>query len=246
MLWIVIIIFSLLCLLPCWVTLCKSPKTANAKQSALRVYQSQLNELNNDYNHGFILQGEYDQAKLEIQRRLLKADQRTPSISNLTDFSIGSFILTSMGILCIPMAAIGLYLVNGVPSLPAQPLQPRLAEQHSMEQQILPYLKQLREKLPTLALDDPKRIEGYILLGKIEASRGEIKAAITAWKEALQQRFNPNLAVQIAEMQCRLENTVSKDSADLFKQALSQAPKDAPWRELAEQRITQYEKLNSR
>lgn len=243
MLWIVIILFSLLCLLPCWVTLYKAPASTNAQQSALRVYQSQLKELKNDLTHGFILQTEYDQAQLEIQRRLLKSDPSSATAIPLQSaLPKAGFIAISLGLLCIPMAAMGLYLMNGVPSLPAAPLAPRLAEQEEMSQKVAPYVEQLKAKLATLSIMNPKRVEGYLLLGKIEASRGNLPAAAAAWKEALTQQYDPNLAAQIAEIQTQTEGKVSTDSVNLFRKALDSAPKDAPWRELAEQRIAEYEK----
>lgn len=243
MLWTVIILFSLLCLIPCWVTLCRTPAMTNAQQSALRVYQSQLKELNNDLEHGFILKSEYDQAQLEIQRRLLKTDQITPSFTtSTTSLPKASIIVTSLGLFCIPLAAMGLYLMNGLPSLPAAPLAPRLAEQEEMSKKVAPYITQLKAKLTTLSMTDPKRIEGYLLLGKIEASRGNLPAAVQAWKEALNQQFDPSLAAQIAEIQTQIDGNVSTNSVTLFRKALDAAPKDVPWRELAEQRIAEYEK----
>lgn len=245
MLWIVIILFSLFCLLPCWITLYKAPATTNAQQSALRVYQSQLKELKNDLTHGFILQTEYDQAQLEIQRRLLKSDPSSVTAPLLQSaLPKTGFIVISLGLLCIPMAAMGLYLINGVPSLPAAPLAPRLTEQKEMNQKVAPYIEQLKAKLATLSIMNPKRVEGYLLLGKIEASRGNLPAAAKAWKEALTQQYDPNLAAQIAEIQTQTEGNVSKNSADLFRKAMEVAPKDAPWRELAEQRIAEYEKTH--
>ncbi|CAI3933911.1 c-type cytochrome biogenesis protein CcmI [Commensalibacter papalotli (ex Botero et al. 2024)] len=245
MLWIVIILFSLLCLLPCWITLYKAPTVTNAQQSALRVYQSQLKELKNDLEHGLILKTEYDQAQLEIQRRLLKSDPSSATTAPLQSvLSTSGFVAIALGLLCIPMAAMGLYIMNGVPALPAAPLAPRMAEQEEMNQKIVPYIEQLKAKLTTLSVMNPKRVEGYLLLGKIEASRGNLPAAVVAWKEALNQQYDPNLAAQIAELQTQIEGKVSTDSVNLFRKALEAAPQDAPWRALAEQRITQYEKTH--
>ncbi|CAI3929000.1 Cytochrome c-type biogenesis protein CcmH/NrfG (NrfG) [Commensalibacter communis] len=244
MLWTVIILFSLLCLVPCWIALCKAPTTTNTQQSALRVYQSQLNEIKNDLNNGLILEPEYNQAQLEIQRRLLKTDFSIQSSMPQSPLSRGSMIITGLGLCCIPLAAIGLYLMNGVPSLPAAPLAPRLVEQKEMSQKVAPYIEQLKIRLSSLSMTDPKRIEGYLLLGKIEASRGNLIAASQAWKEALNQQFDPNLAAQIGEIQTQTEGKVSEDSVQLFRKALQAAPKDIPWRELAEQRIAEYERAH--
>ncbi|MDI2113302.1 c-type cytochrome biogenesis protein CcmI [Commensalibacter nepenthis] len=242
MLWTVIILFSLLCLVPCWIALCKTPATISTQQSALRVYQSQLKELTNDLKNEFILESEYKQAQLEIQRRLLKTDSSVASsaIQSITPKS--SVIVTGLGLCCIPLAAMGLYLINASPSLPAAPLAPRLAEQQEMNQKVAPYIEQLKVKLYNLSITDPKRIEGYLLLGKVEASRGNLSAAAQAWKEALNQQFDPNLAAQIAEIQTQAEGKISKDSVNLFRKALETAPKNVPWRELAEQRIAEYER----
>jgi cytochrome c-type biogenesis protein CcmH len=58
---------------------------------------------------------------------------------------------------------------------------------------------------------------------------------------AIAHGFEPTLAVQAAEAQSRADGGVGAESAALFRRALDAAPADAPWRQLAEQRLAQSE-----
>ena len=135
-------------------------------------------------------------------------------------------------------------MLNGVPALPSQPLRTRIAEQQKQNKDLAPYVKQLKEKIVTLAYNDPKRIEGYLLLGRIEAEQGQLDNAIQAWKTALDQRFDPYLAAQIAELIIQKNGHMTEESFTLFQQALQRASSDAPWRNMAEQRVMEYQKNN--
>lgn len=245
MLWVMMILISLVSLIPCFISLYRPKIPSISNYSALTFYQSQLKELENEFNHDLILSEAYHQAKLEIQRRLLNAadQQEKKNPASLIPVMNGHFFILC-GLICIPLAAIGLYLLNGVPALPPQPLQARLTEQKLQIEHLAPYVKQLKEKIATLSPDDPKWVEGYLLLGRIEAGQGQLSAAIQAWKTVLDQHFDPTLAAQVAEMMIQNHGHITKNAYDLFQQALKQAPPDAAWRTLAEQRVIEYQKNN--
>ncbi|NVN41475.1 c-type cytochrome biogenesis protein CcmI, partial [Ameyamaea chiangmaiensis] len=141
----------------------------------------------------------------------------------------------------IPVAALALYLTEGHPSLPAQPLAPRHAAAVQEDTRTDVLLTQLRAGLDRVAPTDPNYVRGYLLLGQAEAAREHYAAAAAAWHKALDQQFDPELAARTAEAQTRADGRVSADSAALFRRALDAAPKDAEWRMAAEQRIAESE-----
>jgi cytochrome c-type biogenesis protein CcmH len=77
------------------------------------------------------------------------------------------------------------------------------------------------------------------MLGNLEADQGDFAAAADAWRRALAVKFDPLLAAQVADAASRAEGRVSPESAELFRQALANAPPDAPWRGEVEQRLAQ-------
>ncbi|MBI0151453.1 c-type cytochrome biogenesis protein CcmI, partial [Bifidobacterium sp. M0353] len=74
--------------------------------------------------------------------------------------------------------------------------------------------------------------------------QGQLDNAIQAWKTALDQRFDPYLAAPIAELIIQKYGHMTEESFTLFQQALQRAPSDTPWRNMAEQRVMEYQKNN--
>ena len=97
----------------------------------------------------------------------------------------------------------------------------------------------LRQRLTQLDPKSETARQGYVLLGNAQDSLGRLPDAVLAWRTALAIRFDATLAAQIAETQARLDGQVTPATAALFRRALDAAPPDAPWRALAEQRLTE-------
>jgi cytochrome c-type biogenesis protein CcmH len=107
--------------------------------------------------------------------------------------------------------------------------------QKAMEEAAL--IDQLRDRLATMDPASEQGHRGYELLGNVEASRGNDAAAIKAWRTAMDAKFDPALAVRIAQASERLEGGLSMSSESLLRRALAAAPPDAPWREAVEERL---------
>ena len=78
-----------------------------------------------------------------------------------------------------------------------------------------------------------------MLLGNAEVSRGRLSAAADAWRTALATRFDPTLAAEAAEAISETEGRVTDEAAGLFRRALAEAPADAPWRPMAQKRLSE-------
>ena len=235
MIWLSIVLMSGLALVPCTLLLRGRLGARDRHEAALALHRAQLDELERDRADGLIAESEHATARLEIQRRLLAEADRTAEAGQ-----IGSRapVLALLGLL--PLAAVGLYLIGGHPGLPAQPIAMRMqqADAGGDEQRLMQLLK---TRLAALPVGSPQAHEGYILLGQAEAAQGDWPQAALAWRRALQDGFEPTLAVQAAEAQVRADGGVSPDSAALFRHALDAGPKNASWRLLAEQRVAQSE-----
>ncbi len=233
---------ALLCavlLVPVAVVLKRAAPLSGRRAPALALHRLQRAALDRDAASGLLDEAGHRDAALEIDRRLL-AEAARPEQPTGTDRPLRRFTPVLL-LLPIPVLALALYAIDGHPGLPAQPLANRIAAGNSRAQQDARLVAELRD---TLARQDPNRPEirqGYLLLAQTEAARGDWAEAAAAWRTVLAGRFDPVIAVEAAEAQCRADNAVSAASAALFRRALAEGSRDASWRSLAEQRIAQFE-----
>lgn len=234
--WIEAALLALLVLLPALLMLRRTGQTLDRREPALALHRAQLRELERDRSDGLIAASEHQGARLEVERRLLSAATAADTAATL-----GSVRPALAGLALVLPVAVGLYLLGGRPGLPAQPVGLRMAQADSRVQEDEALITTLRTGLARLDPATPEARQGFILLGQAEASRGNWGAAAAAWRVAIAHGFEPTLAVQAAEAQSRADDGVSAESAALFRRALDAAPADAPWRQLAEQRLAQSE-----
>lgn len=203
------------------------------RDSALALHRAQLAELDREHVEGRIGVAEHAGARLEVQRRLLAEAESRDSTPSTTAGPRGLLVLA---VVLLPLAGVGLYLIDGQPQIAfAEAGAPINAAQQGAEAETL--IATLRTRLGTL---DPKTeiaSQGYMLLGNAEASRGHVGEAAAAWRMALEAGFNPALAAQAAEAQFQVDGKMSEETASLYRRALAQAPPDAPWRTLVQQRL---------
>ncbi|MCQ8276922.1 c-type cytochrome biogenesis protein CcmI [Acetobacteraceae bacterium KSS8] len=233
---------ALLCaalLVPVALVLKRAATLSGRRAPALALHRLQRAALDRDAASGLLDDAGHRDAALEIDRRLL-AEAAGPEPSLVTDRPLPR-VAVFLLLLPIPVLAVGLYAIGGHPFLPAQPLANRIAAGNERAQEDARLVAELRD---TLSRQDPNRPEtrqGYLLLAQTEAARGDWGEAAAAWRTVLAGGFDPVIAVEAAEAQCRADNAVSPASVALFRRALAEGSKDASWRSLAEQRIAQFE-----
>ena len=231
MIWIAIVLLAVAVLAPLAVALDRNASARGARDLALDLHRAQLTELDRDLAEGRILPAEHATAKLEVQRRLLAVADKTEGGPR-----VGPRWPVLATCVVVPLAAFGLYMVGGQPEMPS--VTPGSAEaqaQRAMEESSL--IDQLRERLTAMDPASEQGQRGYVLLGNVEASRGNDGAAVKAWQTALDAKFDPELAVKIAQASERLEGGLSMRSESLLRRALAAAPPDAPWREAVLERL---------
>ena len=204
------------------------------REAALALHRAQLAELDRDLAEARIGPAEHATAMLEVQRRLLRA-----AGSGASDKASGSRGLLLAVAVLAPACALGLYLLNGHPDLPAAPMSARLAGARAQDADMAQLLVQLRNRLAVMDPGSPQYRQGYVLLGSVETDRGDYPAAAAAWKVALAAGFDATLAARTAETLTAVAGRVTPEAADLFRRALTAAPPDAPWRPLAEARLAE-------
>ncbi len=228
-----LLLLAVLAMAPLGITLRWGTLLRSRRESALAVHRGRLAELDRDRAEGRVAEADYQLAVLEVQRRLLAAADAPEEAPRVA----GGRRPLWAALVVVPLAALGLYLIDGHPELPAAPLAARLARADAERVDAAGLVGTLRARLATL---DPKTDlarQGYLLLGNTEDALGHLPEATAAWRVALAARFDPTLAAQVAEAQTRIDGHVSAESAALFRQALAAAPAEAAWRGLAERRL---------
>ena len=230
MIWALLVLLALAVLAPLLLALRGRGGARGARELALQLHRTQLQELDRDLAEGRILPTEHATAVLEVQRRLLAAAEATEAESRP-----GARWPVLAAIALVPAAAFALYLVSGsqpgMPSIDAASQQARAAEEGAL-------IAELRQRLSTMDPASDRARQGYVLLGSVEEARGNDAAAAEAYRMALRGKFDATIAARAAEAAVRAEGGVSDSSAALFRRALAAAP-DAPWRDAVLQRLQQ-------
>lgn len=227
-------VLALLALAPLAFTLLRPPPVRGRRESALALHRAQLAELDRELAAGRIGAPEHASATLEVQRRLLaaaaEADAGPKRAANWP--LIATLVL-------VPAAGLALYLRGGHPDMPAAPLARMRVLEAAQAKKEDALIGQLRARLAQLDPTSDMARQGYVLLGNAEAGRANYAAAAEAWGRALAVRYDPTLAAEAAEAQTRADGKLTPATAAMFRRALAEAPKDAPWRKLAEDRLKQ-------
>jgi cytochrome c-type biogenesis protein CcmH len=208
----------------------KSPR--GRRDSDLALHRAQLAELDRELAEGRIGPAEHAGARLEVQRRLLAAaDQPEASPARR------GMALLMAALILVPLLAQLLYVIDGHPELPdvnAASQRPDTAQEQRDADQLI---ATLRQRLTELDAKTDLAAQGYLLLGNAEASRGRLPEATAAWRQALAVNFDPNLAAQTAEAEFQSVGTLNPATRALFQKALDNAPPNAAWRGLVQQRL---------
>ena len=146
--------------------------------SEIAVYKDQLAELGRDHERGLIGEAEVKAARVEVERRLLRAAAHPPA--PLTAARPGSRLAVVAVIVAAPALALGLYGYLGSPTQPDLPLASRAPAGGVAAPQIAAMVKGLEQRLA----DNPRDLEGWLMLGRSKAVLGDDKAAVDAYRKA--------------------------------------------------------------
>jgi cytochrome c-type biogenesis protein CcmH len=243
----------------------KPTATVAAGINDLEVYKDQLRELEQDAGRGLIGVEEANAARLEISRRILKADAQASAGNSGNPASAK---LAVVMVLFVPAVAWVGYLATGSPQIPDQPIAMRMqapAENASIEvllakteahlaanpqdgkgwDVIAPvYLRLGQFDKSAVAFRKTLEINGPAFKSEIglgEALAGLNNGMIGPDSEAAFRRAaaldpaNPQPAIMLATAKAQRGEYVDAKSA--FEAILANAPQDAPWRAIVQQSI---------
>ena len=165
MIWLGFVLLALVALgFLLWPLLHARQAATSRKAHDITVYRAQLAEVDEELARGSLTEAEAGAAKLEIQRRLLRADAAAEggtAIASHRSVMAGAFVV----LLLVPVLGGGIYLAIGRPEatrVDLAAMQQRAAQEAKLRADTERMIAQLRERLAV----DPGRADGWLLLGR--------------------------------------------------------------------------------
>lgn len=144
----------------------------------LNVYRDQLTEVTRDLARGVIGEKDAEAARLEIERRLLKAAER-PAVDAVRPTRGSSGAIALLLAVSLPLAAFLLYDHLGSPGISGMPFAAR-QDQPAAEMQ-----SQMISQLETRLANNPQDLDAWLLLGNLYAHLGRWSDAAKAYSDAM-------------------------------------------------------------
>lgn len=178
-LWILIafmtFIVAMAFLLPLWRG--RNSLTLSTESAEIAIYKDQMRELERDMAGGLISATEAQAARGEIARRLLAADQAASQPQGETKGR--RYLISQIFILLlVPIFSLCLYLLVGMPGLPAAPLAPRLENPGND-------LSLLVAKAERHLMQNPQDGDGWDVVAPIYARQNRPADAQNAYSNAI-------------------------------------------------------------
>lgn len=157
-------------------------RSAPARSSfELGVYRDQLAELDRDLERGLIAPAEARAARLEIERRILRAAD-DGSATSLEPAGAGHRSYVAVAAVLVPALAVALYAQLGEPRLPDQPLASRTDREPNGPGG--PDVGQIVAQLEARLAESPGDLEGWLMLGRSRGVLGDAQSSLDAYRRA--------------------------------------------------------------
>lgn len=203
----------------------RPPPPREAHDAAL--YRAQLAELDRDRAEGRLSDREHRDAVLEVQRRLLAAVPAPPETAGKAETPAAARWLIGGIAAVLPALALAIYLPRGMPGMPAFPFAEVQAVREAERAETDTLLVQVRERIASLPPDSEDARRGWALIATVERRRGNAAGAVEAGRRALAIRFEPGLAIDLAEtLAIASDGQVTPEARRLLERARAAAPDD--------------------
>ncbi len=197
-------------------------RSAGNASHDLEVYRDQIAELDRDAQRGLIGRSEAEQARAEIAKRILRADNAAKAEAGSAPAEDRGFKALGMAaVLVVPLVSWGIYAVTGSPDLPSQPLAARLEKNPADAS-----AEELVARAEAHLAANPDDGRGWDVLAPIYARMGRAQDAVTAYRNAI--RLNGASGEREAGLGEALTavagGTVTADAQSAFSRALELEP----------------------
>jgi cytochrome c-type biogenesis protein CcmH len=152
--WLLVGALALLAMLPLAVVVFRPARARGRAEADLALYRAQLAELDRERDAGRLDATAHTAATLEVQRRILTAPKDDAASAGRSSAAI-----VAAALFLLPAAAIGLYMVRGIPEMPSAPYDLRRQQMEAEEQM----LSTLRGRIAQLDPNGEPARQGYPL-----------------------------------------------------------------------------------
>jgi cytochrome c-type biogenesis protein CcmH len=174
---LLIVVVSAFILPPLWLGL-RSTSKADRKESNLAIFRDQLAELAREKAEGSLAEADFEQARHELQRRLLEEVEPDTTASGV-QATHGPSRKTAIAILVLlPILGLAGYGILGNPKA-LDPMQ-TVAPQEMTPEKINEMVATLAEKLKA----NPDNMQGWLMLARSYKSMGRYDEAVQAFAKA--------------------------------------------------------------
>jgi cytochrome c-type biogenesis protein CcmH len=205
-----------------WPLLKAGTRTGVAREKAnFEIYRDQFAELENDLKSGVLGADQFDQAKADLERRVLEEAARPAE--GVTGARRGRGAPIAVGVL-IPVAAVLLYLQFG--TLEGLDVTPHAAGDVSS---ITPeHFQEMTGKLAARMRENPNDAEGWMMLGRAYRAMERFDEATDALRKAVAlDPGNADLLADLAEaLALRNGRTLAGEPTKLLERALKLDPRN--------------------
>ena len=202
-----------------------------AGEHELAVLKDQLAEIERDRSALRLADAEADAARIEVERRILaEADRLEKRIDRTReDARWRRFAAAALAIVGLPAGTLALYLWNGSPGIPDQPLagrseeRARMAELAQRQQGLVEMVQNLERRLA----DQPEDVEGWKLLGRTQMVLNDPESAARAFLQAAELGDSAEAYAELGEALVQRDmGAVTAQARAAFQAALERAPAD--------------------
>lgn len=179
LLWIVMAVLTAAASLSVLIPLYRRNRADRSRSAEeLSIYRDQLSEVDRDVARGLVAESEAEAARTEIARRILRASDAADEDRAKSSVRTRS-VAAVVGVVVVPLAALGLYLSVGSPHLPDQPIAVRMAAPPQAQD-----IAVLIQRVETHLAANPEDGRGWELLGPVYVRLGRYDDAATAFSNA--------------------------------------------------------------
>lgn len=190
----------------------------DASRQALNtaIYKDQMAEMERDRAAGTLAEAEYEQAKQELQRRLLEDATEADAQATIEPSRKTAMLLVAL----VPTAAIALYFTLGHPQALAP--QASRANRAEMAQQVDEMVAKLAAKLE----QNPNDTKGWMMLARSYKALHRFDEAEKAYGHLQKEmETSPDLLVEMADLVATKQENLDGKPMDLLNKALKLDPK---------------------
>jgi cytochrome c-type biogenesis protein CcmH len=201
----------------------------------LAVFRQQIEELDSDLASGELDQDQYDAARRDLERELLRDVEGPDKAGSAAGTNSGRWAAVALAVL-IPVISISLYLHQGdvgiIPRLDTAAVQPAASQQvpadHPAAGGPPASLDVMVERLAKRMEEQPNDVQGWLMLGRSYSVLHKPDQAVSALEKAYKLApKQPDVLTAYAEALARQNgNQLEGRPAELIKTALEFAPQD--------------------